>query len=64
MKMGFFIRNSYVNAIAAALKEFQPVMQHFKNRLILINMNNLTQSVDPQLNNLATFNSILIPTNQ
>jgi hypothetical protein len=27
-------------------------------------LNNLTQSVDPQLNNLVTFNSILIPTNQ
>jgi hypothetical protein len=27
-------------------------------------LNNLTQSVDPQFNNLATYNSILIPTNQ
>jgi hypothetical protein len=33
-----------VNAIAAALKEFQPVMQHFKNLLILINMNNFTKN--------------------
>lgn len=24
MKMGFFIRNSYVNAIASALQEYQP----------------------------------------
>ena len=51
-------------ALISNLRNLTDNVLQYLNNGYLRYLNNLTQSVDPQLNNLATFNSILIPTDQ
>ena len=51
-------------ALISNLRNLTDNVLQYLNNGYLRYLNNLTQSVDPQLNYLATFNSILIPTDQ